>query len=62
LQCGFCTPGILLTAEALLNEIPDPSEAEIREWLSGNLCRCTGYQNIVAAIQEAAKTINNAKP
>jgi aerobic carbon-monoxide dehydrogenase small subunit len=62
LQCGFCTPGILLTAEALLNEIPNPSEAEIREWLSGNLCRCTGYQNIVAAIQEAAKTINNAKP
>jgi carbon-monoxide dehydrogenase small subunit len=61
LQCGFCTPGILLTAEALLKEIPNPSEAEIREWLSGNLCRCTGYQNIVAAIQEAAKAINNAK-
>ena len=57
LQCGFCTPGILLTAEALLNEIPNPSEAEIREWLSGNLCRCTGYQNIVVAIQEAAKTL-----
>ena len=61
LQCGFCTPGILLTAEALLKEIPNPSETEIREWLSGNLCRCTGYQNIVAAIQEAAKAMNNAK-
>jgi carbon-monoxide dehydrogenase small subunit len=61
LQCGFCTPGILLTAEALLKEIPNPSEEQIREWLSGNLCRCTGYQNIVAAIQEAAKLINNAK-
>ena len=61
LQCGFCTPGILLTAEALLKEIPNPSEEQIREWLSGNLCRCTGYQNIVAAIQEAAKVINNAK-
>ncbi|HEY7218999.1 MAG TPA: (2Fe-2S)-binding protein [Candidatus Binatia bacterium] len=57
LQCGFCTPGILLTAEALLKEIPDPSETQIREWLSGNLCRCTGYQNIVTAIQVAAKTL-----
>jgi carbon-monoxide dehydrogenase small subunit len=57
LQCGFCTPGILLTAEALLREIPDPSEEQIREWISGNLCRCTGYQNIVKAIQEAAKLI-----
>jgi carbon-monoxide dehydrogenase small subunit len=59
LQCGFCTPGILLTAEALLKEIPNPSEEEIREWISGNLCRCTGYQNIVTAIQEAAKVLNN---
>jgi aerobic-type carbon monoxide dehydrogenase small subunit (CoxS/CutS family) len=58
LQCGFCTPGILLTADALLREIPDPSEDEIRQWISGNLCRCTGYQNIVAAIREAAKTLN----
>ena len=57
LQCGFCTPGILLTAQALLKETPDPSEEEIREWISGNLCRCTGYQNIVTAIQEAAKTL-----
>jgi aerobic-type carbon monoxide dehydrogenase small subunit (CoxS/CutS family) len=55
LQCGFCTPGILLTAEALLRENQDPSEDDIREWISGNLCRCTGYQNIVAAIQDAAK-------
>jgi carbon-monoxide dehydrogenase small subunit len=55
LQCGFCTPGILLTAEALLKENPHPTEEEIRDWISGNLCRCTGYQNIVAAIQDAAK-------
>jgi carbon-monoxide dehydrogenase small subunit len=61
LQCGFCTPGILLTAEALLNEISNPSEEEIREWISGNLCRCTGYQNIVTAIQEAAKTLSGNK-
>ena len=57
LQCGFCTPGILLTAEALLKENPDPSEEEIRESISGNLCRCTGYQNIVTAIREAAKAM-----
>jgi carbon-monoxide dehydrogenase small subunit len=58
LQCGFCTPGILLTAVALLKENPQPSEEQIREWISGNLCRCTGYQNIVTAIQEAAKTLS----
>jgi aerobic-type carbon monoxide dehydrogenase small subunit (CoxS/CutS family) len=57
LQCGFCTPGILLTAEVLLKEKPDPSEDEIREWISGNLCRCTGYQNVVTAIQETAKKL-----
>ena len=57
LQCGFCTPGILLTAEALLKEKPDPTEDDIRQWISGNLCRCTGYQNIVTAIREAAKTM-----
>jgi carbon-monoxide dehydrogenase small subunit len=61
LQCGFCTPGILLTAEALLREISNPSEDEIREWIGGNLCRCTGYQNIVTAIQEAAKALNASK-
>ena len=54
LQCGFCTPGILLTARALLRENPDPGDTEIREWISGNLCRCTGYTNIVTAIREAA--------
>jgi carbon-monoxide dehydrogenase small subunit len=55
LQCGFCTPGILLTAEALLKNNPDPGEDEIREGISGNICRCTGYQNIIAAVQDAAK-------
>ncbi len=54
LQCGFCTPGIIMTFEAYLKEHNDPSEAEIRDVLSGNLCRCTGYQNIVAAVMKAA--------
>jgi aerobic carbon-monoxide dehydrogenase small subunit len=54
LQCGFCTPGIVMTFEAYLKENPQPSEEEVREVLSGNLCRCTGYQNIVAAILKAA--------
>jgi carbon-monoxide dehydrogenase small subunit len=54
LQCGFCTPGMMLTATALLAENPDPSETEIRWALSGNICRCTGYQNIVKAVQYAA--------
>jgi aerobic carbon-monoxide dehydrogenase small subunit len=57
LQCGFCTPGMMLTATALLKHNPSPSEAEIREGLSGNLCRCTGYQNIVKAVQQAAETL-----
>ncbi len=56
LQCGFCTPGMLLTASALLESNPSPSEPEIRRAISGNLCRCTGYQNIVKAIQYAAKS------
>jgi carbon-monoxide dehydrogenase small subunit len=55
LQCGFCTPGMVLTAVALLEENPAPSEQEIREALSGNLCRCTGYQNIVRAVRAAAE-------
>lgn len=55
LQCGFCTPGMVLTAVALLAENPNPSEEEIHEALSGNLCRCTGYQNIVRAVQLAAQ-------
>jgi carbon-monoxide dehydrogenase small subunit len=54
LQCGFCTPGMLLTAKALLESNPSPSEAEIRRGISGNLCRCTGYVNIVKAIQYGA--------
>lgn len=57
LQCGFCTPGIVMTFEAFLKNKPDPSDAEIRDALSGNLCRCTGYQNIVKAIQKAAEQI-----
>ncbi len=54
LQCGFCTPGMIMTAADLLRQKPHPSDAEIRHALEGNLCRCTGYQNIVAAIQAAA--------
>jgi carbon-monoxide dehydrogenase small subunit len=54
LQCGFCTPGVIMTAADLLAHHPDPSEAEIRHALAGNLCRCTGYQNIVAAVRAAA--------
>jgi aerobic carbon-monoxide dehydrogenase small subunit len=54
LQCGFCTPGMLMASIDLLNENPDPSETEVREGLEGNLCRCTGYQNIVTAVRAAA--------
>jgi carbon-monoxide dehydrogenase small subunit len=54
LQCGFCTPGMIMEASWLLEQNPDPSEAEIREGIAGNLCRCTGYVNIVKAIQQAA--------
>jgi carbon-monoxide dehydrogenase small subunit len=55
LQCGFCTPGILTTVKAFLEQNPNPSEEEIREALSGNLCRCTGYQHIIEAVQLAAE-------
>ena len=55
LQCGYCTPGMIMSACALLNDNPDPSEDEVREGLEGNLCRCTGYQNIVAAVLRAAE-------
>jgi carbon-monoxide dehydrogenase small subunit len=55
LQCGFCTPGFLLSAEALLRERPDPTEREVREALAGNLCRCTGYEGIVAAVLDVAR-------
>jgi carbon-monoxide dehydrogenase small subunit len=54
LQCGFCTPGMITRAYRMLQEIPNPTEEDIRYWMSGNLCRCTGYQNIVKAIQYAA--------
>jgi aerobic carbon-monoxide dehydrogenase small subunit len=61
LQCGFCTPGMILRAYRLLQENPSPGEAEIRMGISGNLCRCTGYQNIVKAIQFAATKLQGAK-
>jgi carbon-monoxide dehydrogenase small subunit len=61
LQCGYCTPGMITRAYRLLKENPDPSEEEIRYWMAGNLCRCTGYQNIVKAVQQAAKKLA-AKP
>jgi aerobic-type carbon monoxide dehydrogenase small subunit (CoxS/CutS family) len=56
-QCGFCTPGFIMTTKALLKENKDPSEKEIREYLKGNICRCTGYVNIVKAVQSAAKKL-----
>ncbi len=59
LQCGFCTPGMLMSASDLLTHNPDPSEAEIRHAIEGNICRCTGYQNIVAAIREAARIMGS---
>ena len=62
LQCGFCTPGMMLTARWLLDANPHPSDAEIREAISGNLCRCTGYENIVRAIQWAADHPRVAEP
>ncbi len=57
LQCGFCTPGMVMSAVDLANENPDPSEKEIREWLEGNICRCTGYHNIVKAIAAGTKNM-----
>jgi len=60
LQCGYCTPGILMTMKAFLDETPAPDEAQIREALSGNLCRCTGYQHIVEAMQLAAKRMRGS--
>jgi len=62
LQCGYCTPGILMTMTAFLKENPAPSENEVREALSGNLCRCTGYQNIVDAVLKAAETLQASVP
>jgi aerobic carbon-monoxide dehydrogenase small subunit len=60
LQCGFCTPGMLISAYALLEKNPEPSDDEIRWGISGNLCRCTGYQNIVKAVQYASKNMGEA--
>ncbi len=60
LQCGFCTPGMILASIDLLKDNPDPSEQEIREGIEGNLCRCTGYQNIVRAVQQAAGEMRGA--
>jgi len=61
LQCGFCTPGMIMSAVDLLQHNPSPSEHEIRDWLEGNICRCTGYHNIVKAIQAAAATTGGSR-
>ena len=62
LQCGYCTPGMIISAIDLLQRNPQPTEAEIREGLSGNICRCTGYENIVKAVNAAARAIKNNEP
>ncbi len=61
LQCGYCTPGMIMTSVQLLRDKPDPSEAEIRRALAGNLCRCTGYQHIIEAVRYAAKKMKSRK-
>ena len=60
LQCGVCTPGLLVASKALLEENPDPTEEEIRYWLAGNLCRCTGYHKVIEAVQDAAREMRGA--
>ena len=60
LQCGICTPGFLIAARSLLEVNPDPTDEEVRYWLAGNLCRCTGYQKIVEAVQDAAREMRGA--
>ena len=60
LQCGFCTPGLLMATQTLLEQNPSPSEVEIREYLSGNICRCTGYVGIVRSVQDAAQKLSQA--
>ncbi len=62
LQCGYCTPGMIVSAVDLLQRNPDPSDREIREGLEGNLCRCTGYENIVRAVRSAAAALKNQQP
>ena len=59
LQCGFCTPGMIMSVLDLVRQNPDPSEKEIRQWLDGNLCRCTGYQNIVRAVKAGAEAMRS---
>jgi carbon-monoxide dehydrogenase small subunit len=61
LQCGFCTPGMLMRAQRLLQDNPEPSEQEVRAGMAGNLCRCTGYQNIVKAVLHAAESLRNSR-
>ncbi|HXQ11600.1 MAG TPA: (2Fe-2S)-binding protein [Caulobacteraceae bacterium] len=61
LQCGFCTPGLLVAAKALLAENPDPTETEVRYWLAGNLCRCTGYDKVVRAVIDAAAEMRQVR-
>ena len=61
LQCGYCTPGMIMSALDLVNNNPDPDDREIREWLEGNLCRCTGYQNIVRAVKAGAEAMRSGK-
>ncbi|MEK7407220.1 MAG: (2Fe-2S)-binding protein [Acidobacteriota bacterium] len=62
LQCGYCTPGIIVAAKALLDAEPDPTEEQIRRWLANNLCRCTGYDKIVRAVQQAAAQLREVQP
>ncbi|HEV7823776.1 MAG TPA: (2Fe-2S)-binding protein [Mycobacteriales bacterium] len=62
LQCGFCTPGMIMASVDLLKDNPDPSDEEVREGIEGNLCRCTGYQNIVKAVRAAAADLRGAEP
>lgn len=61
LQCGFCTPGLLMAAKALLDANPDPTETEVRYWLAGNLCRCTGYDKIIRAVMDAAADLRQVR-
>lgn len=61
LQCGFCTPGLLVAAKALLDANPDPTESETRYWLAGNLCRCTGYDKVIRAVMDAAADLRQAR-
>ena len=62
IQCGYCTPGMLMAAKALLDRNPDPTEQQIRFWMAGNLCRCTGYDKIVRAVMDAAARLRESRP